>query len=159
MLRQILGAMRFRRDAYLRAVLSANAVADGLIVVTLSWVVLGVAVAGSADLLLYARWIVNGLFSWIVLSGAIYLLGRYVLEGYGSFPGVMAVTALAHPALVLILLTRFAFTGFLAILAGTGWFFAVLVFGAVVALELKPERALLAAGAGYLLWLLFIGVL
>jgi hypothetical protein len=156
---RILRAARFEREAYLHAVVGQNAVADGLMVVAAVWVVLAVVVAGDFDVVLYLRWVLNGLFAWIVLSGVIYLLGKYVFEGYGSFPGTMAMSALCHPTLLLILVTRVWLSGFWAILAGTGWFLATLVAGSRVALDLPTERAALSVGGGLVVWLVVVGIL
>lgn len=159
MLSRILRAARFEREAYLHAVVGQNAVADGLVVVAAVWLVLGAAVAGGFDLLVYLRWVLNGLFAWIVLSGVIYLLGKYVFEGYGSFPGTMAMTAVCHPTLLAILVTRLWLSGFPAILAGAGWFLATLVAGTRVALDLPIERAALGVAGGFVVWLVFVGIL
>jgi hypothetical protein len=159
MFTRILRAARFEREAYLHAVVGQNAVADGLIVVAGLWLALGIVVAGGFDLVLYLRWVLNGLFAWIVLSGVIYLLGKYVFEGYGSFPGTMAMSALCHPTLLLIAVTRIWLSGFPAILAGSVWFLATLLAGTRVALDLPPERAALCVAGGFLVWLVFIGIL
>lgn len=155
MLNRILRAARFEREAYVQAVVSANAVADGLVIVGAVWLVLAAGLVGSFDLLLFVRIALSGLFAWIVLSGVIYLMGKHVFHGYGSFPGTMGVTALAHPLLLLILLVDVWTDGFRVIVLGSLWFLVALVPGSRVALELKAEHAAAAVGVGYLVWLVF----
>lgn len=158
MIRQVIRAATFQRDAYLRAVLSPNAAGDALILVTAVYLVMAVAILGfdGFDLVEYLRFVIRGGFSWLILSGAIYLVGRYVLEGEGSFQGVLATTALAHPVLLVVLAARaIGLPPLLALLAGTAWFLAILVAGSRVALDLAPERAVLAVAGGYVLWLIF----
>ena len=111
---------------------------------------------GDFDVVGYFRFVISGAFSWLILSGAIYLVGRYALEGEGSFQGVLAMTALAHPVLLLVLAARaLGLPAFLALLVGTVWFLAILVAGTRVALSLILERAVLAVAGGYVLWLIF----
>jgi hypothetical protein len=158
MIRQVIRASTFNRDAYLRAVLSPNAAGDALIIVAAVYLVMAVAILpfDDFDLAGYLRIVISGGFSWLILSGAIYLVGRYGLEGEGSFQGVLAMTALAHPVLLLVLAARaVGLSPFLALLAGTVWFLAILVAGTRVALDLVLERAVLAVAGGYVLWLLF----
>jgi hypothetical protein len=154
-LNQILRAARFQREAYVQAVVSPNAVADGLMIVGVVWIVLAAVLVGSFDLLLFVRIALGGLFAWIVLSGVIYLMGKHVFEGYGSFPGTMAMTAIVHPLLVLILVADIFLDGFAVIVVGSVWFLVALVPGSRVALDLKVEHAAIAVGVGYLVWLIF----
>ena len=155
MLRQVFRAATFKRDAYLRAVLSRAGVADGVIIVAVVYLVLAVALRpiDGFDLIEYARVVLNGAFSWLILSGMIYLVGRHLLEGEGSWQGVLAMAALAHPVLLAVLVTRMALVSFLALLLGTVWFLAILVAGTRVALSLALEKAVLAVAGGYVLWL------
>ena len=154
-LNQILRAARLEREAFVRAVVSPNAVADGLVIVGAVWLLLAAILVDGFDLLLFVRIALSGLFAWIVLSGVIYLMGKHVFQGYGSFPGTMVMTALVHPLLLVIPLVRLWAEGFMVIVLGSLWFLVALVPGTRVALDLKVEHAALAVGAGYLVWLVF----
>lgn len=157
MIRQVIRASTFNRDAYLRAVLSPNATGDAVIIVAAVYLVLAVSILplDGLDLIGYLRFVINGAFSWLILSGAIYLVGKFALEGEGSFQGVLAMAALAHPVLLLVLAARaLGLPALLALMAGTAWFLAILVAGTRVALSLVLERAVLAVAGGYVLWLL-----
>ena len=155
MLQRIIGAALLRRDAFLRAVLSQNAAADGVVIVVGVYVILAL-VALPFDVVGYGRWVLSGLWSWLLLTGAIYLIGRYLLEGYGSFPMALSVTALAHPVLLVLLAFQLLDQpGWITLLVSTVWFLAVLVAGARVALELVLEKAVVAVAGGYVVWLIF----
>ncbi|NQV07766.1 YIP1 family protein [bacterium] len=154
MIRRVIGAATFRRDAYLRAVLSPNAAADGLMVVAAVYLVLAVAIL-PFNVVDYGRWVLSGLWSWLLLSGAIYLIGKHLLEGFGSFPGMLAVTAFAHPVLAVLLIARLpGLPDWLTLVVSTVWFLAILVAGTRVALELITEKALVAVAGGYVVWLI-----
>ena len=73
MLLQILRAARLDRQAYLRAVLSPNAAADGVLIVAVVYVILAVAIVPLDDfeLIAYGRFILQGLVSWLILAGAV----------------------------------------------------------------------------------------
>lgn len=156
MLLQILRAARLDRQAYLRAVLSPNAAADGVLIVAVVYVILAVAIVPLDDfeLIAYGRFILQGLVSWLILAGAVYLIGRYLMDGEGSFPGVLSIVALAHPVLLVLLVARVGLSPFLALLVSTVWFLAALVAGTRVALSFTPERAGAAVAGGYVVWLL-----
>jgi hypothetical protein len=156
MLSQVFGAARLDRQAYLRAALSPNAAADGVLIVSVVYVVLAIAIVPLDDfeLIAYGRFVLQGLVSWLILAGAIYLIGSYLMDGDGSFPGVLATVALAHPVLLVLLIARLGLSPFLALLASTVWFLAALVAGTRVALSFPFERAGVTVAGGYVVWLL-----
>ncbi len=176
MLHQVIRGLTFRRDGYLRAVLSRNGVADAVVIVTVVYLVLSLTLSSSAvaDLIGHVRFVLNGGFAWLILTGLLYLITRHALEGDGSFQGLLATTALAHPALLLLVAAqagdriplalfahptlllpevfRFGFVTSVAVVAATLWFLAILAAGARVAMSLPLERAALAVGGAYLGW-------
>jgi hypothetical protein len=96
---------------------------------------------------------VNGAFAWILATGAMWLVGTYVLEGSGRFGTALPVTGFAHAPLVLVpILVLVGLSGAMASLIAGAWSFAVLTVGSQVALELPRERAALAALAGVVVW-------
>jgi len=155
MLRVILRGALLRRDAYLRMVLAREGVADGAMIVAVVYLVLVVpAVLGGASLLAAAGFVVGGVFGWVVLSGLTYLAGRYVFEGDGTFPSVMAAAALAFPPLLVAVALRVIVTPRAAMLVASVWLLAGLWQATRVSLELAPARAAAAAALGYGGWVL-----
>ena len=159
MLRVILSGVALRRDAYLRMVLAPDGVADGAMVVSGVYLLLAVpGIFRGAGLLALVWSVIGGVFGWAILAGLVYLSGRYLLEGDGTFPGVAAASALAFPPLLMALVLRLVLGPFLALLAASVWSLACLWQAARVALELAPGRAALAVAVGYGGWLLAASV-
>ena len=154
MIRLSLAAARLKRDPYLRMVLAPDGVADGAIVVFFVHAILMVPlVLDGVSVIAAARVILSGMFSWIILSGMVYLLGRHGLQGYGSFPGVMAATSIGFP----VLLASLVFAPFLephiATLIVSAWLIATVWMAVRVALELSADKAAVAAIGG---WVAFV---
>lgn len=150
-----LRAARLQRDAYLRQVLAPDGVADGALIVGAVYLALAVpALARGVDIIPVIRFVLGGLFGWIILSGLVYLIGKHALEGYGSFQGVMAAASLAFPPLVVGLLIEFLLDPLPSSLIASVWLLACLWMAARVALDLSAEKAALATAGGYLAWLL-----
>jgi len=176
MIRQVIRGATFQRDAYLRAVIGSNGTGDAVIIVAAVYVILALTVSPWAvvDVVGHARFVLNGAFAWLILSGIIYLISRHGMRGDGSFQGVLAMSALAHPVLVLLVaaqvgasfpLTWYAHPtlllmevwklGFLpaiVVTLATLWFLGILAAGTRVAMSMTIDRAALAVGAGYLGW-------
>lgn len=150
----VVQAARLRRDPYLRMVLARDGVADGAMIVGAVYLVLVVpAFIDGVGVISLLRYVLSGLFGWIILSGLVYLIGRHGLEGYGSFPSVMAAASLAYPPLILALAVDLVLPRFPADLIASVWLLACLWMAARVSLDLSKEKAALAAGGGYLAWL------
>lgn len=154
MLRVILRGLVLRRDAYLRMVLAREGVADAALVVAVVYLLLAVpGLLGAASLLGAVRFVVSGVFGWVVLSGLTYLAGRHVLEGDGTFPSVMAAAGLAFPPLLLSLAMRPFLLPLAALALASAWLLACLWQAARVSLDLSPGKAAAAAAGGYGGWL------
>jgi len=176
MIRQMIRAATFQRDAYLRAVIGTNGTGDALVIVVAVYLVLSVVISGygALDVIGHARFVLNGAFAWLILAGVIYLIARHLLRGDGSFQGVLAMSALAHPVLLLLALAqigtapplallehptllvlaigRLDLIPMLVVLVATAWFLAILAAGTRVAMSLPIDRAAMAVGGGYAAW-------
>ena len=154
MMRTILRGALLQRDAYVRMVLVPNGPADGFMIVA------GVYLVQALGLLFLDVGVINalrfalgGVFGWIILSGLVYLIGRHLLEGYGSFPGVLAAASLGFPPLLLAVPLAFVIEPYWASLIGSAWLVACLWMCARAALELEREKAVFAAIGGWVAWL------
>lgn len=177
MIRQVIKAAAFRRDAYLRAVLTSHGVADAVVVVAATYIVLMFTVShrAVADVLGHARFLLDGAIAWLIVSGVVYLIARHLLHGEGSYQGVVAMSGLAHPVLALMALARLGpdwplmrmrhptlmifgniwdlgTLQMLIVILATVWFLAILAAGTRVAMSLATDRAVMAVGAGYAAW-------
>jgi hypothetical protein len=176
MIRQVIRGLTLRRDGFLRAVLGRNGVADAVVIVAAVYLTLSltIGVRGVGDLIGHARFVLNGGFAWVILSGLVYLIARYAMDGEGSFQGMLAATGLAAPALLVLAIAqiaepvplaffahptlllpevfRFGFATAAGIAVAVGWFLAILAAATRVAMSLPMERAALTVGGGYLGW-------
>lgn len=176
MIRQVIRGATFRRDAYLRAVIGSNGTADAVMIVGIVYLILTFVTSGhgAVSLLGHARFVLNGAFAWIIISGLVYLIARYGLHGEGSYQGVLAMSALAHPPLVLLVAAQVGVAGPLrafahptllmlevqgfdvvtavVVLAADLWFLAILGAGTRVAMSLSLDRAIMAVGGAYGAW-------
>ena len=156
MITRAINAALLRRDPYVYMVVASDGVADGAIVVAVvNAALMAPLMLDGATLFVAARLILSGLFSWIILSGLVYLVGRHLLEGYGSFPGVMAATSIGTPVLLASIALAPFVDPFTARLIVSVWLVATLWVAARVALELEREKAALAAIGG---WVAFVVV-
>lgn len=155
MISRAINAALLRRDPYVYMVLARDGVADGAIVVAAVYAILMLPVVlGGVELFSAIRLVLSGLFAWIILSGLVYLLGRHWLEGYGSFPGVMAATAIGTPVLLASLVLAPFVDPLPARLIVSTWYVLTLWMAARVALELRPSQAALAAGGGWVAYVI-----
>lgn len=154
MIQLAIKAAQLRRDPYLRMVLAGDGVADGAIVVAVVNTILMVPLlVDGIPLFTAARVILSGMFSWIILSGLVYLIGRRMLEGYGSFPGVMAATSIGFPVLLVALVLAPFVDPFTAQLIVSAWLVLTIWVAAQVSLELAKDKAAMAAVGG---WIAFV---
>jgi len=157
-----LKAAFLRRDPYLRMVVASDGVADGAMIVAAVYAALVLIHLGDGfSGFLLVRVVLDGLFKWIVLSGLVYLAGRHLLEGDGSFPSTMAATSIGFPVILLALALRLVVSVDQAEFLASLWLMLTTWVAARVALELDPGRAAVAAGlgwAGYLIILQFFSV-
>ena len=176
MIRQVIRGATFQRDAYLRAIIGHNGTGDAVIIVAAVYLVLAltVSIRTVSDVVGHARFVINGGFAWLILSGIIYLVARHALRGEGSFQGVLAMSALAYPALLVLALGqlgasiplsayghptlllleawRLDFLPAVVVILATVWFLAILAAGTRVAMSLPLDKAIVAVGGGYASW-------
>ena len=172
MIRQVIRGATFQRDAYLRAVIGTNGTGDAVIIVVAVYVVLALTVSPWAvtDFVGLARFVLNGAFAWVILTGIIYLITRHGMRGEGSFQGVLAMSALAHPVLVLLIAAQVStsiplslvahptllltevwkldFIPAIVVVVATVWFLAILAAGTRVAMSVTHRPCRTRCGRG-----------
>jgi hypothetical protein len=155
-IRRALDAALLKREPYLVMVVRPDGVADGAVIVAAVYALLMIPVVlDGVGVITATRVILYGLVNWIILSGLVYLIGRYPLEGEGSFPGTMAATSIGHPVLLAGILLAPVLEPWKAQLVVSAWLVATLWVAARVALELPGTRAAVAAVGG---WMAFVVV-
>jgi len=136
-------------------VLATDGVADGALVVAAVHALLIVPAAlRGVDLISLVRFVLSGMFGWIILSGLIYLIGRHGLDGYGSFQGVMAASAIAYPVLLASLILEPFVVLFWAQMIVSAWLVLCLWVATRVALDLARDKAAVAVVGGWVAWVI-----
>jgi hypothetical protein len=137
-------------------VVRPDGVADGAIVVAAVHALLMIPlVLDGIGVLVAARVILYGLVNWIVLSGLVYLIGKYLLEGDGSYPGTMAATSIGYPVLLAAIVLAPFLRPLQAQLIVSIWLVATVWMAARAALDLPKAQAAAAAVGG---WVAFVVV-
>lgn len=165
---RLLQAVRFRREAFVWMDLNDRATGDALILVVvtrilillgLGWDLLGLATSLSgAEVLLRAM--INAAVFWLVYSGIVHAAARYLLEGGGGFATTLRITGFAYPTFLLLVVTaRLIDNALVAFVLGSLWFLAVVAHGVRWQADLPLQRAVIAAVAGLVGWLIVSSIL
>ena len=176
MIRQVIRGATLRRESYVRAVIGSDGTGDAVILVAAVYLVLALTISSSSlvEIVDHAFFLLRGAFGWLILSGIVYLIARYGFRGEGSYQGVLAVSGLAHPVLLLLVLAqlgssfplrlvshptllmleawRLDFLPAVITIVATLWFLAILAAGTRVAMSLTLDRAVITVGAAYMDW-------
>ena len=156
MIKRAFDAALLKREPYLVMVVRPDGVADGAIVVVVVHALLMIPlIIEGIGVLPATRVILYGLVNWIVLSGLVYLIGKYLLEGDGSYPGTMAATSIGYPVLLAAIALAPFVTPLQAQLIVSVWLVATVWVAARAALDLPKARAAAAAVGG---WAAFVVV-
>ncbi len=155
---RVLGAARFDRESYLWMMWNDRAGGDAVLLVLLTDLLVGLAVAG-LDPLGILRVIVGGLFFWLIYSGIVYAAGKFLFEGSGQFQNVFRIAGFAYPTrLLIIALTVLSVPWPLNFLLGSAWMVAIVAHGIKEALELPFDKSVLAAFSGLLGYLVVLAI-
>jgi len=158
-IRNVINAALLRRDPYVRMVVASDGVADGAIIVAAVYLLLVILyLGGGIEGFTVVRVVLNGLIGWILLSGLVYLVGRHLLEGYGSFQGTMAATSIGFPVLLTSLGLRLVVAPYRALQIASLWLVLTVWVAARVALELHRVKAAVAAGLGWVAYLVVVTI-
>jgi hypothetical protein len=162
-LKRLLQAIRFERDAFVWMDLNDRATGDALILVAVTrlllllgfgFSVLGLTTSISGIEVLVAS-MINAAVFWLAYSGLVYAASRFLLDGGGSYATMLRITGFAYPTLLLLIVTGRAISNaILALVVGSLWFLAVVAQGVRYEADLPLERAAIAAGAGLVGWII-----
>jgi len=167
-MKRLLQAVRFERGAFVWMDLEDRATGDALVLVLvtrvlillgLGWGLLGLATSLSGIEVLIAS-LINAAVFWLVYSGLVFAVTKYLLQGDGSFATILRITGFAYPTLILVIATFRIIrgNGLLALLFGTIWFLAVVTQGVRHVADLPLEKAAVAAGGGLIGWIIVASI-
>jgi hypothetical protein len=154
-LHRLLQTVRFERDAYVWMDFNDRATGDGLILVVVTELLLllgwGLSVGDIFSALPGVLLkLLNSIVLWLLYSGIVFAIVRYLFRAEGSFPFYLRLTGFAAPTLLLLIATfLLPLPLLLAVVLGSIWFVAVVAQGTHYVADLPLERAALAAVGGF----------
>ena len=131
-----------------------RATGDAAILVAITQVLialgLGTSLLGLLNPLTLVQLLIGALFTWVLYSGAVYLVSRFLLDGTGQYAIYLRITGFAYPTLLLIVFTSiFLSNPTLALALGGTWFVVVVANGLMYTVDLVLPKAFLAAIGGF----------
>ncbi len=166
-LRRLLQAVRFEREAFVWMDLNDRATGDALVLVAVTrlllllgfgFSVLGLTTSISGIEVLIAS-MINAAVFWLAYSGLVYAAARFLLNGEGSYATTLRITGFAYPTLLLLIVSeKIVDSAILALIIGSLWFLAVVAHGVRYQADLPLERAAVAAGAGLVGWIIVASI-
>lgn len=146
--------MKLQRDAFVWMDFNDRATGDAAILVVITQVLLALGLGTSLfDLLRPAtlvQLLISALFAWVIYSGAVYVVSRYLLDGSGQYATYLRLTGFAYPTLLLVIFTAiFISNGTIALAVGGAWFVVVVANGLTYTVDLPLPKAFAAAIGGF----------
>ncbi len=160
---RLLQAVRFEREAYVWMDFNDRATGDALLLVAATRILLllgfGFSVLGLTTSLsgieVLLTTLINAAVFWLVYSALVHASARFLFDGEGSYATTLRITGFAHPTLLLLIATaNLVGNALLALILGSLWFLVVVAQGVRHTADLPIERALAAAAAGLLGWII-----
>lgn len=157
-------AIRFDREAFVWMEFNDRATGDALILVVITTVLQ--LIAGGTPLLGFVAnfnavlgVIVSTIIFWLVYSGIVFAIAKYLFRGDGIFAYYLRLTGFAFPTLLLLIFTtRLPINDSLAALLGSLWFVAVVAYGSHYVADLPLSRAAVASIGGYVGWVIIASI-
>ena len=151
---RLLQAVKLERDAFVWMDFNDRATGDAAILVAITQILLALGLGTSLFNLLkpltLLQLLVSGLFTWVIYSGAIYVVSRYLLDGSGGYAIYLRITGFAYPTLLLVVFAAFAVSNpTLILILGGAWFLTVVVNGLTYTVDLSMTKAVGAAVGGF----------
>lgn len=153
---RLLQTVKLERDAFVWMDFNDRATGDAAILVAITHVLLTLGLGTSLLTLLNPATLIQvllgALFTWVIYSGAVYVVGRYLLGASGSYAIYLRITGFAFPTLLLIVFAALVIpSGFLAFIVGGVWFVFIVATGLTYTVDLPMPKAATAAVGGYVL--------
>ena len=161
---RLLQTLKLDRDAFVWMEYNDRATGDAALLVGITSILLALGQGGSIlDLfnpfnLLSV--VLGGFILWIIYTGAVFLISKFLLDGHGTFATVFRITGFAFPTLLLMIASNVLFdTTLLIVAAGGAWFVIIVAFGLMYAADLARERAFAASIGGWIAYVIIQSIL
>lgn len=151
---RLLQAVKLQRDAFMWMDFNDRATGDAAILVAITQLLIALGLGASLfDLispLILVQLLIGALFTWVLYSGAVYLVSRFLLDGTGQYAIYLRITGFAYPTLLLVVFTSIVISNpTLALALGGAWFVVVVANGLMYTVDLPLPKAFLAAIGGF----------
>lgn len=153
---RLLQTIKLERDAFVWMDFNDRATGDAAILVAITQILLTLGLGTSLLTLLnpvvLIQVLLGALFMWVIYSGAVYAISRFLLDASGHYAIYLRITGFAYPTLLLIVFTTLVIPwGLLAIFLGGAWFVVVVANGLTYTVDLPFQKAIVAAIGGLIL--------
>jgi hypothetical protein len=153
---RLLQTVKLERDAFVWMDFNDRATGDAAILVAITQILLTLGLGTSILTLLNPATLVQillgALFTWVIYSGAVYVVGRYLFDASGGYAIYLRITGFAYPTLLLVVFAALVIpSGFLAFIVGGAWFVVIVANGLTYTVDLPMPKAAAAAVGGYVL--------
>jgi len=151
---RLIQAVKLDRDAFVWMDFNDRASGDAAILVAITQVLISLGLGRSLINLLnpftLLQVFLSALFTWVIYSGAVYLVSRFLLDGTGQYAIYLRITGFAYPTLLLVVFTAiFLSDVLLAFMLGGAWFVVVVAHGLMYTVDLPLPKAAVAAIGGF----------
>jgi hypothetical protein len=151
---RLLQTVKLERDAFVWMDFNDRATGDAAILVAITQVLISLGLGRSLLSLLNPltlfQLLLSALFTWVIYSGAVYLVSRYLLDGSGHYSIYLRITGFAYPTLLLFVFTAFFVSNTtLAFLLGGAWFIVIVANGLTYTVDIPLPKAVGAAIGGF----------
>ncbi|MDK1010633.1 MAG: YIP1 family protein [Actinomycetota bacterium] len=153
---RLLQTVKLKRDAFVWMDFNDRATGDAAILVVLTQILMTLGFGTSFVRLLnpfmLIQVLLGALFFWVVYSGGVYLVGRYLFDASGQYAIYLRITGFAYPTLLLsVFVVLFVPNALLALILGGAWFVVIVANGLTYTVDLSIKMAAVAAVGGYVL--------
>ncbi len=153
---RLLQTVKLERDAFVWMDFNDRATGDAAILVAITQVLMALGLGTSLLSLLNPATLVqillSALFTWVIYSGAVYLVSRYLFDASGTYAIYLRITGFAFPTLLLVVFVALIISsGLLAFILGGAWFVVIVANGLTYTVDLPMQKAVTAAVGGLIL--------
>lgn len=153
---RLLQTVKLKRSAFVWMDFNDRATGDAAILVVLTQILMTLGFGTSFVRLLnpfmLIQVLLGALFFWVVYSGGVYLIGRYLFDVSGQYAIYLRITGFAYPTLLLsVFVVLFVPNALLALILGGAWFVVIVANGLTYTVDLSIKMAAVAAVGGYVL--------
>ncbi|RLE16786.1 MAG: hypothetical protein DRJ28_00825 [Actinobacteria bacterium] len=161
---RLLQAIKLERDAFVWMDFNDRATGDAAILVAITQVLITLGLGTSLLSLLNPTTLVqillSALFAWVVYSGAVYVVSRYIFDVSGTYAIYLRITGFAFPTLLLVVFVALLVpSGLLAFVLGGAWFVVIVANGLTYTVDISMQKAATAAVGGLILMVIAQAIL